>query len=310
MHVDYRSYITNCVTVIIPVKNEEAGLKYTLSRLRELGFNDIIVVDGHSTDGTVNVAKEFGVTVVEQPGDGKADAVFYGIMLAKKPYIVIMDGDGTYDPIYIEQLLIKALNNDLDEVLGARVEGRENIPMINRLGNRILTALFNLMFGTGLSDVLTGMYLIRASTAKAIIPSTSGFSVEVDIASQVASIGKIGEVPIRYGRRIGKSKLNWRHGVNIGIDILRLMIRYNPLLPLALLVSLLIVPGIIITIYVASQLLVNHINHYIWGIIAFQLDTTGLLGILISMIMLMIKRVEYRIVRLMSRRENECLTSL
>ncbi len=299
----------SCVTVIIPVKNEEAGLDYTLKALKDLGFSDIIVVDGHSTDGTVNVARRHGVLVVEQPGDGKADAVFYGLRFVKKPYAVVMDGDGTYDPRYIGQLLEKALNEDLDEVLGARVKGRGNIPLLNRFGNRILTSIFNLMFGTNLSDVLTGMYLVRTSVAKAIIPTTRGFSVEVDIASQVASMGKVGEVPIEYNRRIGKSKLNWRHGVNIGVDIIRLMVRYNPLLILAFLVSLLIIPGVVITIYVASQLIVNHVNHYIWGIIAFQLDTTGLLGILISMVTLMIKRMEYRMVRLMARREAECLPS-
>ena len=299
----------SCVTVIIPVKNEEAGLDYTLKALKDLGFSDIIVVDGHSTDGTVNVARRHGVLVVEQPGDGKADAVFYGLRFVKKPYAVVMDGDGTYDPRYIGQLLEKALNEDLDEVLGARVKGRGNIPLLNRFGNRILTSIFNLMFGTNLSDVLTGMYLVRTSVAKAIIPTTRGFSVEVDIASQVASMGKVGEVSIEYKRRIGKSKLNWRHGVNIGVDIIRLMVRYNPLLILAFLVSLLIIPGVVITIYVASQLIVNHVNHYIWGIIAFQLDTTGLLGILISMVTLMIKRMEYRMVRLMARREAECLPS-
>lgn len=299
--------VTSCVTVIIPVKNEEAGLDYTLKALKDLGFSDIIVVDGHSTDGTVNIARRHGVFVVEQPGDGKADAVFYGLRLVKKPYAVVMDGDGTYDPRYIGQLLEKALNEDLDEVLGARVKGRENIPLLNRFGNRILTSIFNLMFGTNLSDVLTGMYLVRTSMARAIIPTTRGFSVEVDVASQVASMGKVGEVPIEYKRRIGKSKLNWRHGVNIGVDIIRLMVRYNPLLILALLVSLLIIPGAVVTVYVASQLIVNHVNHYVWGIIAFQLDTTGLLGILISMIMLMIKRMEYRVVRLMARRETECL---
>ncbi|WP_291765486.1 glycosyltransferase [Caldivirga sp. UBA161] len=302
MHKD----ASECITIIIPVKNEEEGLDFTLRELHELGFNDVIVVDGHSTDNTVNVAKKYGALVVEQPGDGKADAVYYGLRMVKKPYVLLMDGDGTYDPSYIQAMLNKAINEDLDEVLGARTWGRENIPLINRFGNTILTSLFNMMFGTNLSDVLTGMYLLRTSIAKAIIPSTSGFSVEVDIASQVASMGKVGEIPIKYRRRIGDPKLRWMHGINIGIDMIKLMARFNPILILALLASLLVIPGIILTIYVASQLIVNHINHFIWGIIAFQLDTTGLLGILISLNTLMIKRMEYRVIRLFTKREAEC----
>ncbi|WP_291998858.1 glycosyltransferase [Caldivirga sp.] len=302
MHRD----LSECITVVIPAKNEEKGLEFTLKELSELGFNDVIVVDGHSTDNTVNVARKYGALVIEQPGDGKADAVYYGLRLVKKPYVLIIDGDGTYDPSYIRPMVTKAINDDLDEVLGARTWGRENIPLINRFGNRILTSLFNVMFGTTLSDVLTGMYLLRTSMAKAIIPSTRGFSVEVDIASQVASMGKIGEVPVKYRKRIGDPKLRWTHGISIGIDIIRLMARFNPLLILALLASLLVVPGIVLTVYVASQLIVNHVNHFIWGIIAFQLDTTGLLGILISLTTLMIKRMEYRLIRLFTKRETEC----
>ncbi len=299
--------LSSCITVLIPVKDEEAGLRYVLGRLRELGISDIIVIDGHSKDGSVKVAKEYGAAVYEQPGDGKADAVYYGLRFVKKPYVVVIDGDGTYDPYYIPKLLEEAIRGDFDEVLGARREGRENIPFINRIGNRILTSVFNMLFGTRLTDVLTGLYLIRSDVAKMLVKSTEGFSIEVDIASQVASVGRIGEVPVHYGRRIsGEPKLKWWHGLGIGVDMVKLMIKFNPVLLVALLVALLIVPGAALTAYVAYQLLAYHIKHFIWGIIAFQLDTSGLIGILIALLALMAKRTEYRIIRYMSRRERLC----
>lgn len=298
--------VNECVTVLIPVKNEEEAIGDVIDELVKLGIRDIVVIDGHSTDRTVEIARRHGAVVYEQPGDGKADAVYFGFRRVRKPFILVIDGDGTYDPSYIPKMLEVAIEGDFDEVLGARRLGRENIPLVNRFGNRILTWLFNMLFGTDLSDVLTGMYLIRSDVARAIIPSAKGFSVEVDIASQVASMGKIAEVPIKYRPRRGSSKLRKWHGVVIGADIIRLMVRYNPVFLLALLVSLLLVPGILLTAYVASQLLLYHINHFIWGIIAFELDSTGLVGLLIAIMAVMMRRVEYRIVRALVKRELQC----
>ncbi len=184
-------------------------------------------------------------------------------------------------------------------------EGKHT-PPLHRFGNAVLTGIFNLLFGTSLSDVLTGMYLLRSDAARSIIPGSKGFSVEVDIASQIASTGKIGELPIKYRKRIGDPKLRWSHGLNIGVDIIRLMIRYNPIFIFSLAVALLLVPGLLLTLYTGVQLLFRHVNHFIWGIIAVELTSTGMIGLMMALLALMIKRLEFRLVNANKAGKNPC----
>ncbi|MFP3313430.1 MAG: glycosyltransferase family 2 protein [Thermocladium sp.] len=297
--------INSCLTVLIPAKLEE-GIGKVIEELHGYGISNIITIVDDFSDPTAKIAESLGSQVLKSAGTGKASAVYTGLKYVKTPFALIMDGDYTYDPGSIIEMLKLAIQGDLDEVLGARLNGRHNIPALNRFGNAVLTGIFNLLFGTRLSDVLTGMYLLRSDTAGTIIPGSRGFSVEVDIASQMASMGKIGEHPINYRKRIGKPKLKWSHGLSIGIDIIRLMIRYNPILIFSLAVALLLVPGALLTIYTGTQLLFHHVNHFIWGIIAVELTSTGMIGLMMALLAIMIKRLEFRLIHLNKSNRNEC----
>ncbi len=297
--------INSCLTVLIPAKME-AGIGKVIEELHEHGLNNIITVVDDFDDPTAAAAASLGSQVVKSGGTGKANAVYTGLRYVRTPFVLVMDGDYTYDPSSVREMLRTAIQNDLDEVLGARLIGKENIPSLHRFGNAVLTSIFNLLFGTGLSDVLTGMYLLRSDAARSIIPGSTGFSVEVDIASQMASTGKIGELPIRYRKRIGDPKLRWSHGLNIGVDIIRLMIRYNPIFIFSLAVALLLVPGLLLTLYTGVQLLFRHVNHFIWGIIAVELTSTGMIGLMMALLALMIKRLEFRLVNANKVGKNPC----
>jgi hypothetical protein len=86
--------------------------------------------------------------------------------------------------------------------------------MSQRIGNRIITRVFNIMLDTKFSNVLIGMYMLKTEDARHLHFHTSGFNVEVEIASQPAQDGSVTEVPIRYRDRIGKQKLStWRDGL-------------------------------------------------------------------------------------------------
>lgn len=135
------------LTVVIPVKNEEKAIGKVIDELLEIGVRrvNILVVDGHSTDGTVKQARERGVTVIKQEGNGKGMAILTAVKYIDTPYMLVMDGDYTYNPSQLWKMLEKMDGHV--EVIGYRAT-RENIPRLHRLGNWILTKTFNILFGT------------------------------------------------------------------------------------------------------------------------------------------------------------------
>ncbi len=289
--------------VIIPALNEEEGIGLVLEELLKTGVpkENILVIDGGSTDRTVEIARSMGVKVVRQRGKGKAEAVREGLEEAFKrgfEYAVIIDADYTYPASAIPRLLSRIEQEGLDEVIGARVDGRENIPLLNRFGNWVLNKVFNLLFGTNLRDVCSGLYAVRLSSLLATNPTpveTRGFSVEADIAAKIASTtGRIGEENIVYRKRRGKAKLRVSDGLRIATSMIRLAWRYNPVFILFLLASLLLVPGLLLGGYVAFSFLLYGIKYHVKGLLAAVLTTTGLIGLLFSIQSLYLKRLEYR----------------
>jgi len=292
------------VTIIIPTLNEEKAIGKVLDELLREGFSKdkIIVVDGHSTDRTVEIARSRGVKVIVQEGKGKADAIKTAIKYVSTPYILIMDGDYTYPAKYIRELLKVAEDGGYVEVIGARIKGRENIPLINRIGNWILNKIFNILFGTKLKDVLSGMYLVRKDSIEDLLFSTKGFSIESEIAAHVvATTGKITEYPIEYRKRLGQKKLTIIHGLQIGIDIVRLAWQYNPVFFISIIGALLLIPGLALGAWVAYHYFLTGIKYYIKGLIAVFLTLIGIQSLFTAIIALYLKRMEYRIIQRISK---------
>ena len=147
--------------VVIPVLNEAEALPRVLSELLESGVprERVLIVDGGSTDGSREIAESMGFRVILQRGRGKALAIKTALEETSSDCYVFMDGDYTYPARHIHELL-GALEKGYDLVIGARVfieRGAQR--SLYRIGNRILTFLFRLLFGVKLSDVLSGMYL-------------------------------------------------------------------------------------------------------------------------------------------------------
>ncbi|MEM0183378.1 MAG: glycosyltransferase family 2 protein [Thermoproteus sp.] len=236
------------VTVVIPTLNEAEGIVKVLEELRGIGASNVLVVDGGSTDGTAELARRMGARVIFQEGRGKADAVKTALRRVETPYVVVMDGDFTYPAEHVKDIVAK-LREGYDEVIGARryVEPGA-MSRLFAFGNKVLTWWFNLLFGTHLTDVLSGMYGLRREAVADALFATRGFSVEVEIAAHVASAGEIAEVPIRYRRRVGKKKLKMHHGLQIALDAFRLSWLYNPLFLLGSLGALLLAPGVLLAL--------------------------------------------------------------
>ena len=288
------------LTVVIPTLNEADAIGKVIDELREYGYNNILVVNGHSDDGTAEVAREKGAHVILQEGTGKADAIRTAAMYVKTPYVLVMDGDYTYDPAYIRAML--EVIKGADEVIGARVYGRENIPLLNRLGNWIITKAFNLLFGTKLRDVCSGMWMTRTEVLREMVPETRGFSIEVEVAANIASsAGLIKEVPIRYRRRIGKPKLKRIHGFSILKDVLKLSWAYNPVFFIFAISSLILLPSLSVLAWVAFELFFFGVKHHVWAIIGIIGAGIGVIALLLSIMALYLKRLEYRIMSKLKR---------
>jgi dolichol-phosphate mannosyltransferase len=283
----------HAVTFLIPTLNERDGIGPVISEIKSLGFNKIIVVDGYSTDGTAEIAKEMGATVVYQEGKGKASAVVTGLKHVETPYVAIIDGDYTYDPSDVFKAL-KVIES-YDEVIIVR-GNRRNIPLLNRLGNWVITKTFNLLFGTKLRDVLSGFYVLRTSAVKGVNFEATGFSIEVAIAAYLASQSKrIGEVVGDYRARKGESKLRKVHGFKILFDTVLLAAKFNPVFLIFFVGSALLVPGLLMIAYVALDYAAYRVFHFVLAFIGFSLFNVGLVSLLLSVLALYLKRLEYRL---------------
>lgn len=289
------------LTVIIPTLNEVKAIGKVLEEVLAIGVprENVIVVDGGSTDGTADVARSYGIIVVRQDGRGKADAVRTGLRYAKTPYVLVMDGDYTYPARYIPQLLDVLERQECELVIGARALGEGSQRAILKFGNRLLTLFFDVMFGVKLRDVLSGMYAARLDDLRKVDFEMPGFSIESEIAAHFASLGKVCEVPIEYRPRLDPKakKLRIHHGFRIALDMLRLTWRYNPAFAIFALGALLLVPGLALGAWVGYNYFFTGINYYVKGIVAIIMTLTGLVFLALAILAIYVRRTEIRIRR-------------
>jgi len=252
------------VTVVVPTLNEAEAISQVIQELRKEGYHNILVVDGYSTDRTDRIAFGNGVKLAYQHGIGKAGGVKTALEPIKTPFIVFMDGDGTYDPKDIWRLV-----NHTDHyvhVIGAR--DRRNIDRVHRFGNWSISHLFSLLFGMKESDVCSGMYLLETDVARRYTLEEPGFAAEIELAAQSASAEQLTEVPVSYRRRTGVKKLDtWRDGRAIISAVFRLAWKYNPLLLCAGLGGLSVVPAGLILSWVALEHLTMAVWHQGWALL-------------------------------------------
>jgi len=146
------------ISLVVPAKNEAANLRVVLPRLPRL--HEVILVDGHSTDGTVEAAREVmpDIVVVNQTRKGKGNALAAGFAAATGDIVVMFDADGSADPDEIPAF-VEALTNGADFAKGSRYAsggGSEDITRLRSAGNTALNAVANVAFKTKFSDLCYG----------------------------------------------------------------------------------------------------------------------------------------------------------
>jgi glycosyltransferase involved in cell wall biosynthesis len=214
---------TPSTQVIIAALNEEEGIGPTISELNKTLKNSrILVVDGRSTDRTVEVAKSMGADVVVQDGLGKGDALAKAIAQSDLTvdYVVITDADYTYPAEHVPEMIrILEENPDVGMVCGNRFSGYSDVKGSNYLfylGNRFIAFAQNYLNGVWLVDPLTGLRVLRAEILRHWNVKSKGFDVEVELNHHVVQEGfSIVEVPIKYRERLGEKKLGVRSGFEI-----------------------------------------------------------------------------------------------
>jgi len=267
------------VCILIPTLNEEPTIGTLVRQFKQLGYSDILVIDGHSTDRTRDIASASGATVQIQVGKGKGDAFIQSLKYLTKKYVILIDGDGTYDPQDAEALLFPLLNG-YDQSLGNRLI-KANYPAFSQLnltGNRILNWLFKIGHGRYLYDILTGY---RAFTLESLLRMRlyeKGFGIETEVSSEaVRNNDQVAVIPVSYGVRIGsQTKLDPVHdGIKIARTIYRLAKMNNPMFYFGLIGLFFFIFGGIIGIYIIMEWL-KKIDHIPLTLLAVTLLIIGI----------------------------------
>jgi glycosyltransferase involved in cell wall biosynthesis len=200
------------VSVVIPAMNEADNLRFIIPLLPAV-VDEVILVDGRSTDGTVEVARRLfpSVRVLEQIGEGKGNALTEGLRAATGDIIVMLDADGSADPGEIPRFL-EALEQGSQFAKGTRFApggGSQDITRLRRAGNAALTRLVNLLFRTKYSDLCYGYNAFLAECLPHLNVDCNGFEVETLINVRLAKAGlRVTEVPsFEHARISGRSNL-------------------------------------------------------------------------------------------------------
>ncbi|MBF0662593.1 glycosyltransferase family 2 protein [Rhodococcus sp. DT1] len=218
---------TSTVSLIIPVRNEARNIAWVLEQIAD-EVDEIILVDGNSTDATLITASHYrpDIKVIPQEGIGKGSALRTGFLAATGDIIVMMDADGSMAPQEIRHYL-HFLTNGYDFVKGSRFivgGGSLDITPIRRLGNRFLLRVFNTLYDAELTDLCYGFCAFHRRYLDLLSLSAPGFEIEAEMVVHAMQGGlRIAEVPsLEMPRRSGKSNL---HAIRDGVRVLRTVLR-------------------------------------------------------------------------------------
>ncbi len=211
----------NKLVILIPCHNEEKSIakvikKIPIKKIKQLGLEaDIIIINNKSTDNTREVALRAGAKVIDEHRKGKGNAMRRGFssLPPDTAYVVMLDGDDTYDPNEVTRLIEPLQSKFCKVVIGSRLSGRMSpgsMNSVSRMGNWVFTHLVRYSHKVGVTDVLTGYFAWTKEAIDDLAPHlrSSGFAIEMEMITKMARLNyEIYSVPITYTPRIGSSNL-------------------------------------------------------------------------------------------------------
>ncbi len=205
------------ISIVLPSRNEEKNIEKVIKKIKkEMKKSkekwEIIVID-KSEDNTYTIAKKFA-RAIKQKSKGKGNAIKEVIQYCKGDKIIFLDADGSYDEEKI--LEIAKLLDSYSFVRGVRKYREKGAMSLSHLiANKAFSILASLLY-CKTADLLSGMYGIKKEVIKKLNLESKHFEIETEIHIKICK-GKFKyiEIPIKYKRRGGKSKLSWKHGITI-----------------------------------------------------------------------------------------------
>ncbi|MBD0373046.1 MAG: glycosyltransferase family 2 protein [Pyrinomonadaceae bacterium] len=227
---------TACLSVVVPVYNEEETLAAIVERVLALPcLLEIIIVDDCSSDRSGEIAMSLAEShaqvkaVRHQKNSGKTEALKTGFALTTGDIVIIQDADLEYDPGEIPAVIQPILDGYADVVYGSRFLVRRAARVLyyyHYLANKLLVHISNMLTNLNMTDVETGYKAFRAGIIRNMIITSSGFGFEVEVTAKIAKLGcAIYEVPISYyGRTYEEGK---KIGLWDGLQAIWLTLRFN-----------------------------------------------------------------------------------
>lgn len=212
------------ITLFVPTLNEIDGMKAIMPRVKKQWIDEILVLDGGSTDGTIEYAKSKGYRVVMQKSKGITNAYREALKIAKGDYVVAFSPDGNSVPEVIPEL-VRKVKEGYDMVIASRYKGRaksyDDDP-VTALGNFMFTKLINILFGGKYTDTLVMFRVFKKDIVSKLHIDVPRAGLEPLLSIRCAKEKlRVAEIPASEPKRIGgKRKMN---PILNGLDILRLI---------------------------------------------------------------------------------------
>ncbi len=228
--------MSDAVSIIIPVYNEEGAIASTLALVAETmgrtGLEyEVVVVDDGSTDGTAAVLASTGVRMLRHRANrGYGAALKTGLRATSHPLVAILDADGTYPIARLPELIARL--DAADMVVGARTGTSVHVPALRRPVKWLLTRIANLLSGHRIPDLNSGLRVFRRELATrffGLFPDGFSFTSTITLASHINGY-RVEYVPIDYYRRTGSSSIRpIRDSLNFLLLIVRMVVTFRPL---------------------------------------------------------------------------------
>jgi len=216
------------ISIIIPTKNEAGTIGEVLDETLTIA-EDILVVDGHSTDGTPDIVRLRGVRLIFDEGRGKGSALKRGVAQTRGDIIVFADADGSHLISDIPRLVQPIRDGTADLVVASRMLGGSDElhgtfnKFIRNTGNNFLAVLVNMKWKTELSDIENGFRAIRREAFERIDLSSDGFTVEQEMVIRCLKhrLRVVEVASHEYARKSGYSKLKTIQGFRFLLHFFR-----------------------------------------------------------------------------------------
>lgn len=223
----------NKISIIIPCHNEEKGIgkvidNVPVERLKSLNYvTEIVVINNKCTDKTEAIARKRNARVIREGKKGKGNAIKAGFdaLSEDTTYVVMLDGDSTYDSSEIPRLIEPLESGFCDVIVGSRLGGKmkkNSFKFSNRVANWGYTFLVRHFYRANITDVLSGYFAWKKNVVDELRPhlESDGFAIEMEMITKMVKFGyDIYSVPITYEEREGETKIN---SLKDGVRILRM----------------------------------------------------------------------------------------